>query len=84
MPSDSFLPKVLDLYSIKHLSIDGRTTFQQRAKIVQTFCKDSAYRVLILSLVGSNGLNLMVANIIIFLVKKILLRLPNKNKKNTL
>jgi len=59
---------VLTLYGIRHLSIDGQTSFQKRAKIVEIFCKDPTYRVLIVSSVGSNGLNLTVASVVIFLV----------------
>jgi hypothetical protein len=48
--------------------IDGQTSFQKRAKIVDTFNKDPTFRVLIISSVGSNGLNLTVASSIIFIV----------------
>ena len=58
----------MNLYGIKHLHIDGQTTFQQRAKIVDKFCKDAGIRVLVISSVGSAGLNLSIASVIIFLV----------------
>lgn len=60
--------QVLDLYGITYTYIDGQTSFQQRAKIVKRFCEDSSCRVLIISSVGSAGLNLSVASVIIFLV----------------
>ncbi|TFK58083.1 hypothetical protein BDN72DRAFT_720003, partial [Pluteus cervinus] len=54
----SSLGPVLDLYGIKYLYIDGDTTFEQRAAIVEQFRTDPIYRVLIFSNVGSVGLNL--------------------------
>lgn len=60
--------QVLDLYKIKYLYIDGQMSFQKRAKVVAQFCSDPQYRVLIMSSVGSVGLNLTVASVIIFLV----------------
>ncbi|PPQ93015.1 hypothetical protein CVT25_006099 [Psilocybe cyanescens] len=61
------LRNVLDLYGVKYLWIDGRMSFQQRAQVVKKFCTDSNIRVLIMSSVGSVGLNLTVASVIIFL-----------------
>jgi SNF2 family DNA or RNA helicase len=59
---------VLDLYEIKFLYIDGTSSFHKRAKIVKQFCEGSEYRVLIISSVGSTGLNLSAASAVIFLV----------------
>ena len=44
-------------------------SYQQRAKVVAQFCSDPEYRVLIMSSVGSVGLNLTVAHVIIFVVR---------------
>ncbi|RDB15031.1 Protein CHROMATIN REMODELING 5 [Hypsizygus marmoreus] len=61
------LRNVLDLYGIRYMYIDGQTSFQDRAKIVKSFCDDPLCRVLIISSVGSTGLNLTEASVIIFL-----------------
>ena len=61
--------QILTLYGIKHLYIDGQLSYQQRAKVVAQFCSNPEYRVLIMSSVGSVGLNLTIACIIIFLVR---------------
>lgn len=60
--------QILTLYGIKFLYIDGQTSFNNRAKIVKRFREDPTYRVLIISSVGSTGLNLTVADTVIFLV----------------
>lgn len=44
-------------------------SFPQRAKVVKQFCVDDKICVLIMSSVGSIGLNLTVASVIIFLVR---------------
>ena len=48
--------------------MDGDTSFEKRAKIVKQFNTDPTIRVLIFTSVGSSGLNLSVANHLIFLV----------------
>ncbi|RXW12331.1 hypothetical protein EST38_g13525, partial [Candolleomyces aberdarensis] len=58
---------IFKLYDIPVLSICGRDSFEQRAKIVQRFNKDPKCRVLIFSKVGSTGLNLTRASFILFL-----------------
>lgn len=60
--------QIYELEGIKPLAITGSTSFEQRAKIVTRFNNDSSARVLIISRVGSMGLNLTRASIIIFLV----------------
>jgi SNF2 family DNA or RNA helicase len=64
--------QVLTLYGVRHEHIDGRMTFQQRASVVKKFCANPDIRVLIMSSVGSVGLNLTVASVIIFLVRFLL------------
>jgi hypothetical protein len=59
---------VLDLYEIKFLYIDRTSSFHKRTKILKQFCKGSEYCVLIISSVGSTGLNFSVALAVIFLV----------------
>lgn len=50
------------------MAINGSLTYQQRAKIVAKFKADPTFRVLIFSKVGTVGLNLTEADILIFLV----------------
>ncbi|KAJ3494060.1 hypothetical protein NLJ89_g10889 [Agrocybe chaxingu] len=61
------LRQVLDFQELLHLFIDGQTSFQRRAAIVAEFLSDPKQRILIVSSVGSSGLNLSRANVIIFL-----------------
>ncbi|TFK19678.1 hypothetical protein FA15DRAFT_601103 [Coprinopsis marcescibilis] len=66
----SFIPlvrNVFELYGIQVLCINGRTSYDDRSKIITKFNLDPEPRVLIFSRVGSTGLNLSRANIIIFL-----------------
>ncbi|TFK60185.1 hypothetical protein BDN72DRAFT_779739 [Pluteus cervinus] len=60
------LRNVLNLYGVKHLYIEGRQTLEQRAAIVERFRTDDNYRVLIFSKIGTVGLNLSRACILIF------------------
>jgi TATA-binding protein-associated factor len=62
------IAQVLNLYGVRALFIDGRMSFDVRNKIVLEFHKEEAPRVLIFSSVGSAGLNLSIANTIIFMV----------------
>lgn len=61
--------QILTLYGVKHLYIDGQLSFQQRAKVVAQFRSNPEYRMLIMSSVGSVGLNLTDACIVVFLVR---------------
>jgi hypothetical protein len=61
--------KVLSLYGVDSLSIDGDMTFEKRHKIVFRFHEPDAPRVFIFSSVGTAGLNLALAHIVIFLVR---------------
>ncbi|RXW12447.1 hypothetical protein EST38_g13407 [Candolleomyces aberdarensis] len=63
----SLVINIFRLYGIEVLSICGRDSFEQRAKVVKKFNEDPKYRVLIFSKVGSTGLNLTRASFIIFL-----------------
>lgn len=56
------------LYKIKHLYIDGHSSYDARAKVLKTFDEDQSFRVLFFSSVGASGLNLSKASIVIFLV----------------
>jgi len=60
--------QVLNLYGIKHVYIDGEISFEERARTVRKFCTDPEIRVLIFSSVGTVGLNLSIAHIVIFVV----------------
>ncbi|KAH6886631.1 hypothetical protein BKA70DRAFT_1464552 [Coprinopsis sp. MPI-PUGE-AT-0042] len=64
----SLIKSVFDLFQIPVLSISGRTSIKQRAKIIEIFNHDPHFRVLIFSRVGAVGLNLTRANIVIILV----------------
>ncbi|KAG5719786.1 DNA repair protein rhp26 [Termitomyces sp. T112] len=58
---------VLSLYNVPTLAINGKISVAKRDKIVKTFYNDSQpARVLIISSVGSAGLNLTCADVIIF------------------
>jgi SNF2 family DNA or RNA helicase len=48
--------------------MDGQSSFEDRAKIVDQFDNDPSIRVLFFTSVGSYGLNLSVANHVIFVV----------------
>jgi SNF2 family DNA or RNA helicase len=56
------------LYGVRTLFIDGSMSFDVQNKTVLEFHKEDAPCVLIFSSVGSMGLNLSIANIIIFMV----------------
>ncbi|KAK7434927.1 hypothetical protein VKT23_019930 [Stygiomarasmius scandens] len=60
------LQNVLQLYGVQSLSIDGSMPFEKRDKIVAEFHKPDSPRVFIFSKVGSAGLNLSIANVVIF------------------
>ncbi|KAJ3560425.1 hypothetical protein NP233_g10845 [Leucocoprinus birnbaumii] len=61
------LQNVLSLYSIKSLAINGAIPLEERDKRVkQLYDDDNDYRVLIFSSVGTVGLNLAVADTVIF------------------
>ncbi|KAJ2914050.1 hypothetical protein MD484_g6375, partial [Candolleomyces efflorescens] len=67
-PSNTALVRnIFALRNVKTLAISGRDSFDKRAKTVSLFNEDPDYRVLIFSKVGSTGLNLTRANIILFL-----------------
>ncbi|KAJ3497670.1 hypothetical protein NLJ89_g10318 [Agrocybe chaxingu] len=61
------LRDVLKFHELQHLYIDGQTSFDRRAAVVARFLSEAAQRILIISSVGSFGLNLSRANKIIFL-----------------
>ncbi|CAA7271229.1 unnamed protein product [Cyclocybe aegerita] len=61
------LRNCFDLYGIKHLHIDGQTKIKSRNAVVKKFREDPSERVLIFSMVGSTGLNLSCAKVIVFL-----------------
>jgi hypothetical protein len=60
--------QVFGFYNIPHLFIDGDMGYEARAKITSKFTCDPSIRVLFFSSVGAIGLNLSVANIVVFLV----------------
>ncbi|KAF5345577.1 hypothetical protein D9756_011032 [Leucocoprinus leucothites] len=61
------LRNVLQLYGLKTLSINGKISFEERDKRVKRlYDENDDSRILIFSSVGSAGLNLAVADIVIF------------------
>ena len=60
--------QVFRFYNIPHLFIDGDMSYEARANITSKFTCDPSIRVLFFSSVGAIGLNLSVANIVVFLV----------------
>jgi Helicase conserved C-terminal domain len=65
--------QVLDLYGIKNVYINGQLSYQQRAKVIAQFLLHPDCRVLIISSVGSIGLNLTNACIVIYVVRLLVL-----------
>lgn len=63
--------QVLDLYQTDSLAIDGSMSFDKRNKIIAKFHSPNSPRVLIFSSVGSAGLNLAIADVVIFFVSTI-------------
>ncbi|KIK51761.1 hypothetical protein GYMLUDRAFT_251819 [Collybiopsis luxurians FD-317 M1] len=62
----SLLRKVLSLYNVKTLAIDGNVSFERRAQTVAEFHESNDARVFIFSSVGTAGLNLAIADVVIF------------------
>ena len=58
----------MSLYGVPSLAINGKVTFEQRHKKVKEFHEDDKARVLIFSNVGAAGLNLAIADVVIFFV----------------
>ncbi|KAF9060091.1 hypothetical protein BDP27DRAFT_1370864, partial [Rhodocollybia butyracea] len=66
----ALLRKVLRLYNgTESLAIDGTMSFDKRTETVAEFYKPDSARVLIFSSVGSAGLNLSIADVVIFFRK---------------
>ncbi|KAM6490053.1 P-loop containing nucleoside triphosphate hydrolase protein [Amanita muscaria] len=60
------LRNVLSLYNVQTLAIDGKMKFDRRDKIIKQFHQENQPRVLIFSKVGAAGLNLSIADVVIF------------------
>ncbi|KAF8800887.1 hypothetical protein BYT27DRAFT_7216694, partial [Phlegmacium glaucopus] len=60
------LRNVLDLYEVPSLAIDGTMSFDKRDGIITQFHTPGSPRALIFSSVGSVGLNLAIADVVIF------------------
>jgi SNF2 family DNA or RNA helicase len=76
-----FAPLIVQLfalYGIKAVAINGSLTYERRARVVESFKEDAKIQVLIFSKVGSVGLNLTVADVLIFLVNHSLQFLSTK------
>jgi SNF2 family DNA or RNA helicase len=69
-----FLVKLLALHGIKNVAIlEGKASVKKREEEIQKFKTDPTCRVLLMSMVGSVGLNLPVASTMILLVCESLL-----------
>lgn len=69
--STSLTPyQILKLYGIDHVELHGKVSMPSRERILKDF-KASGPRVLFLSGVGMNGLNIAFANILIIVVKSV-------------
>lgn len=64
--------KVLSLYGIQTLAIDGNVSFEKRAELIARFHEPKSERVFIFSTVGSAGLNLAIADVVIFFVRDLI------------
>ena len=62
--------QVLILYGIDSLAIDGSMSYEKRDKVVAEFHTPGSPRVFIFSSVGSAGLNLSIADVVIFFVSQ--------------
>ncbi|THU81192.1 hypothetical protein K435DRAFT_809279 [Dendrothele bispora CBS 962.96] len=61
------LKNVLEIYGMNSLCIDGSMPYDKRDQVVSEFRKPGSPRIFIFSHVGSAGLNLAIANIVIFI-----------------
>ena len=61
--------QVFSLYGIKTLAVNGAMSYEKRATVIKNFRENSTHRVLVLSSVGSTGINLAFCRVIIFLVR---------------
>lgn len=57
------------MYGIGSLAINGSMSYDQRDKVVEKFKVEDQHRVLIFTKIGTVGLNLTVANVLILLVR---------------
>lgn len=60
---------MLELYGLKSLAIDGSMSYESRDKVVAQFHAPDKPRIFIFSSVGSAGLNLSIADVVIFFVR---------------
>jgi hypothetical protein len=65
--------QIFSVYGIKALAINGTMSILERAKTIATWSDPkSGYRILIISVVGSQGLNLLAARFVILFVSQVL------------
>ena len=62
--------QVFTLYGIRTLLVNGSMSYEKRASIIKSFRENSTHRVLVLSSVGTTGINLAFCRVIIFLVRR--------------
>jgi SNF2 family DNA or RNA helicase len=62
------LLKVFDLYGWKWLEYDGTMSQRARASAIDHFEKDEAIDILLISNVGTTGLNITRASVVVFVV----------------
>lgn len=59
---------MFELYGIKVLILNGSLSYDKRAAVIKTFRDDTTFRVLVVSAVGTTGINLAFCRVLIFLV----------------
>ncbi|KAJ8085323.1 hypothetical protein PM082_004119 [Marasmius tenuissimus] len=57
---------VLRLFKLQFLFIDGQTTLEKRAEVIRQFLDPHGPRIFVFSSVGATGLNLTIADVVIF------------------
>jgi SNF2 family DNA or RNA helicase len=58
-------------HGIAVLVFDGKTNFENRNRVIEEFTTSQNARVLLFSKVGTVGINLVCADILIYLVRRI-------------
>ena len=64
----------MNLHGVDMLAIDGSMSYEKRDEVVSKFHMPGGPRVFLFSSVGSAGLNLSIADIVIFFVRRPFLR----------
>ncbi len=71
--------QAMKVNGIKMIQVDGGTPVGQRMRLLSTWMREEAYPVLVISQVGSEGINLSAARIMFLLVSDISVKLKNED-----